>query len=216
MGYVPDNVIEEMRGSHQPAIFMRVDTDPALHLRFGGHDIPTGIDAIDADGTVYLGCRLNGMPTLEILINGTADSVEFSLSGIDVATAQEAIASLPPVRGALVQVGITTLDKYFQPMSSIIPLWYGTASHVRRSSPPVASYQDRTVSLGLVVASGEDGRSRGTQVLWSHAHQQAQYPGDDFFKNMQRLARGVRAVWPNFAVAFIAASALLSQVQFFS
>jgi hypothetical protein len=196
--YVPENVIEEMRGSHQPAIFMRVDTMPPLHLRLGGKDIPIGIDAVDADGTVYLGCRLLGMPTLEILINGTADSVEFSLPGIDQDTAQHAIASIPEVRGALVQVGITTLDKYYQPMSAIIPLWNGTASHLRRASPPVQSNQDRTVTLGLVVASGEDGRSRGTQVLWSHAHQVAEYPGDDFFKNMQRLARGVYAVWPNF------------------
>lgn len=198
MGYVPDAVVEAMRGSHQAAIFVRVDTDPPLHLRLGGHDIPMGIDSIDAEGTVYLGCRLNGIPTLEVLINGTADSVEFSLSGIDIATAQSMVESIPPVRGAAVHVGITTLDQYFQPMSSIIPLWHGTASHLRRASPPAQSNQDRTVQLSLVVAAGEDGRSRGTQVLWSDAHQKALYPTDDFFKNMQRLARGVQAVWPNF------------------
>lgn len=197
MGYVPDNIIEAMRGSHQPALFVRLDTDPPLHLRLGGHDIPMGIDSVDPEGAVYLGCRLQGIPSLEILINGMADSVEFSLSGIDPETAADMAASLPPVRGAAVQVGTTTLDQYYQPMSSIVWLWHGAASHRRRASPPAKSNQSRTVQLGLVVASGENGRSRGTQVLWSHAHQQAEYPGDDFFKNMQRMARGVQAVWPN-------------------
>lgn len=198
MDYVPDSIIEAMRGSHQPALFLRVDTDPPLHLRLGGHDIPMGIDSVDPEGAIYLGCRLQGIPTLEILINGTADSVEFSLSGIDPDTAMSMVESLPPVRGAAVQVGITTLDQYYQPMSSIVWLWHGTASHLRRASPPVKSNQDRTVQLALVVASGEDGRSRGTQVLWSDAHQKSEYPTDDFFKNMQRMARGLQAVWPNF------------------
>ncbi len=32
MGWVPDNVIDELRGSHQLGIFLRIATDPALHM----------------------------------------------------------------------------------------------------------------------------------------------------------------------------------------
>lgn len=136
MEFVPAHIIEEMRGSHQLGIFLRVDTDPALHLWFGINDIPANFDSIDPTGTVYLGGgRLIGVPTLEVLVNGTADSVEFTLSGLDPTTSAKMLDSLPPVRGADVQMGLTTLDRYFQPMSSIIPIWTGTASHTGEVSP---------------------------------------------------------------------------------
>ncbi|MDX0312829.1 hypothetical protein GOC54_17370 [Sinorhizobium meliloti] len=55
MEFIPSNIVEEMRGSHQLGIFLRVDTDPALHLWFGINDIPANFDSIDPTGTVYLG-----------------------------------------------------------------------------------------------------------------------------------------------------------------
>jgi len=84
MGYVPDDVIAAMRGSHSLGIFFRMDTNPALHLWMGINDIPAEFDhAIDLEGTVYLGGgRLGGIPTLEVLINGVADRVEFQMTGI--------------------------------------------------------------------------------------------------------------------------------------
>ncbi len=78
-----------MRGSHQLGLFLRIDTDPGLHIYFGVNDIPLGFDSIDPDGTVYLGGgRLIGIPSLEILVNGTSAAVDFTISGIDPATAR--------------------------------------------------------------------------------------------------------------------------------
>ncbi|MCD7109703.1 hypothetical protein LRX75_11710 [Rhizobium sp. DKSPLA3] len=199
MGWVPDNIIEELRGSHQLGIFMRVGTDPPLHLWFGVNDMPIGFDSIDPTGTVYLGGgRLQGIPTLEILVNGTSDSVEFTVTGIDPETGSKMIDSLPPVRGAEVHMGITTLDQYFQPMSSIIPLWCGTASHVGESRPAVQSGQGSSLTLSLAVASGNETRSRPSRSLWSSAHQKAIYPTDKFCDGTARLARGVQPVWPQY------------------
>lgn len=196
MGWVPDNVIEELRGSHQLGIFLRIDTDPALHMWFGINDIPANFDSIDPDGTVYLGGgRLVGVPTLEVLVNGTADSVEFTLSGIDPGTAAKTIDSLPPIRGASVHMGITTLDQYFQPMSDIIPIWTGTASHVGEQSPAVPSGQSVTLTLSLAVVAGEATRSRPARTLWSSAHQKALSPTDKFCDETARLARGVQPTW---------------------
>ncbi len=199
MGWVPDNVIDELRGSHQLGIFLRIATDPALHMWFGINDIPANFDSIDPDGTVYLGGgRLVGVPTLEVLVNGTADSVEFTLSGIDPSTAAKTIDSLPPVRGASVHMGITTLDQYFQPMSDIIPVWVGTASHVGEQSPATPSGQSVTLTLSLAVVTGDSTRSRGARSLWSSPHQKAFSPTDKFCDGTSRLARGVQPVWPNF------------------
>lgn len=197
MGWIPDNVINELRGSHQLGIFMRVDTDPALHLWFGINDMPIGFDSIDPSGTVYLGGgRLQGIPTLEVLVNGTSDSVEFTVSGIDPETGARMIDSLPAVRGAEVLMGITTLDQYFQPMSDIIPLWPGVASHIGESSPAVQSGQGASLTLSLAVASGNDTRSRPSRSLWSSAHQKAISSTDKFCDGTARLARGVQPPWP--------------------
>ncbi|MDX0930594.1 hypothetical protein U8C37_09400 [Sinorhizobium medicae] len=199
MEFVPSSIVEEMRGSHQLGIFLRVDTDPALHLWFGINDIPANFDSIDPTGTVYLGGgRLIGVPTLEILVNGTADSVEFTLSGLDPTTSAKMLDSLPPVRGAAVQMGLTTLDRYFQPMSSIIPIWTGTASHTGEVSPPVEEGDSPSITLSLAVVTGEATRSRGARSVWSTPHQKAISLTDKFCDGVSRLARGVQPVWPNF------------------
>lgn len=199
VSYVLASVVEELRGSHNLGIFVHIATDPALHIWFGVHDIPASIDAVDPDGTVYLGGgRLIGIPSLEVLVNGTADSVEFTLSGIDPETGGRLYQSIPPVRGCDLYVGITTLDQYYQPMSNIIPIWKGTASHTTRASESDGTSK-RTMTLALTVSSGEPGRSRPSRAVWSHAQHTARYPGDNFCKNTARMARGNQPVWPYYA-----------------
>lgn len=211
MGWVPENVIEALRGSHQLGLFVRVDTDPALRIWFGVNDIPLGFDNIDPDGTVYLGGgRLLGIPSLEVLVNGTSDAVDFTISGIDPATGNTMLSSIPPVRGKRVQIGITTLDQYYQPMSNIIPLWTGTASHPKEGRAPVQEGENPTLALSLAVVAGENMRSRKSSSLWSHAQQievskllragtpDAGLPDDEFCKQTSRLARGVAPIWPRY------------------
>lgn len=199
MAYVPSIVIEEMRGSHQLGLFLLIDTDPALHIYFGVNDIPIGFDSIDPDGTVYLGGgRLIGIPSLEVLVNGTSDAVDFTVSGIDPATGAKMIDSIPPVRGARVQMGLTTLDQYYQPMTKIIPIWTGTASHPKETRPARKEGENATLSLSLAVVAGENTRSRPSRSLWSDAMQKAFAPSDDFCKQTARLSRGIQPVWPNF------------------
>ncbi|MGV1867230.1 MULTISPECIES: hypothetical protein [unclassified Rhizobium] len=199
MGWVADNVIAEMRGSHQLGIFLRLATDPALHLWLGVNDIPAGIDSVDSSGTVYLGGgRLIGVPTLEILVNGTADSVDFTVSGIDPSAGQRMIDSIPAIRGAPVHMGLTTLDQYFQAMSAIIPIWQGSAAYLSEASSSVGGTDNQTLNLSLTVATGESTRSRASRSLWSSAMQKAIVPTDKFCDQTARIARGVQPAWPNY------------------
>lgn len=199
--YVPQAVIEAMRGSHQLGIFLRVDTDPALHLWFGVNDVPIGFDGIDPDGTVYLGGgRLIGVPSLEVLVNGTSDAVDFTVSGIDPATGAKMLESMPPIRGKQVQLGMTTLDQYFQPMSKIVPVWTGIASHPKETMPPRREGEPATLSLSLAVVAGENTRSRASKVTWSDAMQRSKYPTDAFCGNTGALSRGTnQPAWPHFS-----------------
>ncbi|KEA07476.1 hypothetical protein [Rhizobium rhizogenes] len=199
MGWIPDNVINAMRGSHQLGIFLRIDTTPGLHIWFGVNDIPIGFDSIDPDGTVYLGGgRLIGVPTLEVLVNGTSDSVDFTISGIDAHAGATLLSTIPTVRGAAVQMGITTLDDYFQPMSKVIPIWQGTASHVSETGQTAQGEDSPSLTLSLSVVTGEATRSRPSRTLWSSAQQKAISPTDLFCDATARLSRGVIPVWPNY------------------
>lgn len=199
LDFVPQAVIDAMRGSHTLGIFMRIDCDPALHVWMGVNDIPAGFDSIDGDGVVYLGGgRLVEVPTLEVLVNGKADSVEFGISGIDPVTAQRVIDEMPEIRGCDVHIGIMTLDQYYQPMGRIVPLWIGTASHTTDAMPPVNGNGDRTITLSLTVLTGNGTRSRPSLSMWSAPHQKALYPTDKFCDGTARLARGVAPAWPNY------------------
>jgi hypothetical protein len=149
MGYVADNIIQELRGSHMLGVFFRLDTDDPLRLWMGFNDIPEGIENVDPDtNQTYLGgFRLVNVPELEILLNGAADRANFSLSGIDPDTSALADIDFPPVRGKDVHVGITTLDDHYQPMSSIIPLMKGKASFIREQEFPSKGTGNTVVSL---------------------------------------------------------------------
>ncbi|RKD68967.1 hypothetical protein [Rhizobium sp. WW_1] len=198
MGYLPDNIIAAMRQSHALGIFLRVATDPALHVWFGVEDKTARFDSIDPEGTVYIGGGyLIGVPTLEMLINGTADNVDFTLSGITPGLAAKTMDSIPPVRGAAVQVGLMVLDDYYQPLAPVIPIWNGTASHPSEVGQ-AGDNGDTSITLMLSVVAGSVTRSRPALALWSDAQQKARSPTDDFCKQVQRLARGIAPVWPNY------------------
>lgn len=198
MGYVPDIIIQELRsGSHQRAIFFRMDSDPPLRLWLGINDIPQQIPTIDVEEETYIGRGLlHDVPELEVLLNGAADRVNFTLSGIDPDTSALADTEIPPIRGAKVHVGITTLDERYQPMSDIIPMMVGRASFVTEQVEPVKGYETQQITMGLSVGFGPTTRSRRSQALWSHAQHIAIHPTDDFCKNTSRYARGSEAVWP--------------------
>ncbi len=199
MAYVPDNVIEALRGSHQLGLFLRIDTDPALHIWFGVNDVPIGFDSIDPAGIVYMGGgRLIGLPSLEVLVNGTSDAVDFTISGVDPATGSKMLDSIPPVRGKTVQIGLTTLDQYHQPMSSIIPIWSGIASHPKEAGSYGQGDESGTLALSLAVVTGENTRSRPSRSLWSDAMQKSLHPTDRFCEGVARMARGIQPVWPRY------------------
>lgn len=196
MAYVPDAVVERLSYSHLLGIFMLVNSDPALHLYFGANDIPANFDGMDPSGTVYLGGgRLNGIPTLEVLVNGTADSVQFTMSGVDPATGAKVLDELPDVRGADIMIGLTTLDDYYQPMTDPIPIWSGMGSHVSEASGAVGPTEKPSLDLALTAVAGESTRSRAARVLWSPPHQKAISPTDKFCDETARLARGVQPTW---------------------
>lgn len=199
MDWLPDDLIEAFRGSHELGIFVRFEFDEPLAMWFGINDIEAKITSVDSTLQEYIGGgQLLGIPELEVLINGTADRVEFTLSGTDPVSVAQLEIPQAEVRGKPVHVAITALDEYYQPIVDPVPVWSGRASFVAESSPPVSGTQNPSVTLALSVGSGDTMRERASASLWSDAQQQAIYPGDKFCAGTARLARGALPVWPTF------------------
>lgn len=200
MARVPDIVCEAMRRSHLLGIFLHISTIPPTRVWFGVNDIPAGIEGVDptTQETYIGGGWLREIPNLEIVLNGRAERADFLLSGIKPGdTAQVDFDDLTAsIRGKKFRIGITTLDNYYQPMSSIIPLISGTVSHPTESSPTVSGRESPSVTLGLSVGFGSTTRDRASQVLWSTPHHKAKFPTDRFCDQTSRLERGANPSWP--------------------
>lgn len=197
--YVPDAVVSALRGSHNLGVFMRMDTDPVCAVWLGVNDIPAKMQSIDVGSITYLGGgRLQNVPDFDVLMNGTADRIEITMSGVD--PAQLAVYDVDDwdVRGEPVHIGVTALDQDFQPLSDIIPLWEGIASFVDEQSSPATGTDGFSVTLSLSVGTGLVTRSYPSASLWSDAQQQALFPGDRGCENTARLARGAYPTWPRF------------------
>lgn len=196
-------VAASFRGSHNLGIFFRLGTDPALHLWFGVNDVPIGIPSLDPEGTVYLGGgRFIAVPELEVLINGQAGRVEFTLSSAVPEFASFLLdldTDAPPVQGAPVHVGIAALDDRWQPKTPAIPLWRGEADYwsVRQDPvPDAASMPMRT--LALSVGTGNTARKRPRRIAWTHAMQQSISATDRFCDRVSRYTRQYVVTWPRF------------------
>lgn len=199
MDWLPDAVIEAMRGSHQLAVFFRLDIAPPLRLWMGVNDVPARVQSVDGSGAVYLGAgRLIGIPELEVLINGVADRIDFTLSGVTPDQAQELDLRAVDIRGKDIHVALTVLDDHYQPVVDPIPVWTGRASFVAENVAPVTGTQSPTIALALSAGAGVPSRERVSASLWSDAQQKALYPGDLFCGGTARLARGVSPSWPRF------------------
>ncbi|MFB2553994.1 hypothetical protein [Ensifer soli] len=202
--YISDAVCNRLSQSGPIGFFIRVAPEGVEPLRIwtGAGDIPARFDAVDPSGTVYYGAgRLNGLPTLAVMVNGGSDAVDFTLSGIDPQTARTTLSSIPPVNGAPVTVGLSVFDNYYQPLTEPIPIWTGTAARLGESSPVVTGDQPITLALSLSVVAGENMRARASRAVWSSAHQKSLYltsSDDRFCDNTALLARGVQPVWPNY------------------
>ena len=200
MGYVDDATIAAFRGNFNLGIFFRLGTDPALRLAFGVNDVPIVIPSLDPPGTVYRGCgALLGIPDLETLINSLADTVSFTLDGLDPQAVAFMFDSAPEVLGASVTVGIAPLDARWQPLSPIVPLWTGTADFVAEDlKVETDPTKPQTQSITLTASTGDQSRQFQNLLTYSDLTQKTLHPGDQFCSRTVRYTQTSLVTWPRF------------------
>lgn len=179
---------------YRESYIFRIETDTPAMFWTGHGDLLVPADGLvlDAPEIALGGGGLIDLPDLEQLLNGVAQRLEITLSGVTPAAlvyAQEESAQVP---GAAVWIGRLEFDENWQAIGSVSWEWQGegrSLSVVRtEGSPP-----SRNVILR--VASGDTTRSRAPVSYFTDADQRRKHPTDAFFSHVGRINAGTSRRW---------------------
>lgn len=202
MGFLPDSLIAAFQGAYNLGVFFRLGTTPTLNYWFGVSDVQAAIPDVDAAGTIYRGggMLLDVPDAIEMLINGTADTVQFGLDGVNPALAAELLPSAPPVVGARASIALTPLDSRWQLLSAPWEAWVGHADYWAQEMPAQSDVtKPRTLSLMLSCASGDAARGIPDLTTWTDQQQRQLSATDAFCERVQIYYQGRQVSWPKFS-----------------
>lgn len=183
------------------AIFFRLDSVPVVRLWLGFGNIVPGADVFAEDGAVYRGLgELRTVPNFNQLLNGVAERVEFTISGVSgeilqIAQGDDAEA----IQRKNVAVGYGFMDARWQMLGSV----HWSARYIadllaidqQAVSDPAAPIV-RTITLSC--GTRFTGRRRPSFSYFSDQDQQARFPGDLFCIRTPEYAHGFNKQWPLF------------------
>jgi hypothetical protein len=187
-------------GNPRIGIFFRLgitmaDGEP-FRMWLGIGDCEAGIDAEDGDGAIYKGMgEMLNVPAFQQLINGVAERVSFSLSGVPPRAVELASAEADDVRGVALNIGLAVFDQDWQIVES--PIWlkrfvvdFLTLQREQQGTDP-AIY-----TLALSARSIFTGRRRPGLSFFTDEEQQRRSPGDRFCEHARRYAQLEAKAWP--------------------
>lgn len=189
-------------GAYRIAIFFRLDVVPPVRLWLGIGAIEPGANTFDYAGATYYGFgELADVPSVNQLINGRAERVEFTLSGVSGKMLQIASGGdADQVKGVDVVTGFAL----------IAPDWQSLLGPVKWCAAYVADYLalDQTVTddpaipisrtIRLSCGSLMTGRRRPGLAYFTDQDQRARFPGDRFCERTPLYASGFNKAWPTF------------------
>lgn len=173
------------------AYLFRLECDPPAYMWSGVGDLVVPADAIVPTTTTYLGGgQWIDLPEIQQLINGTADRVEFTASGVDQETIRLALEDRASVGGALVRIGAVPMDANWQVAGPVDWEWEGVADVVTVDSAANGVEGGRIRSVTLSVGSSDTARSRSQLTFFTDADQRRRSPTDAIFSHVARISAG--------------------------
>ena len=201
MGYFPDATVAAFRGTYNLGLFFRLDTSPGLHLWFGVSDVPAAIPSLDVAGQVYNGGGwIADIPdALEVLINGTSERADWTLSGIPAALTANLANDAPSVVGARCDLAIAPLDERWQLIAQPQSMWVGTADFWAEEQPPQMDVsKPKMRRLTLSTMTGDASRALPYFATWTDRDQRNLSLTDAFCARVTRYYPGQIIRWPRF------------------
>jgi hypothetical protein len=166
----------------------RIASDPVARVWGGLTDLIIPADTVETAPALYLGGgELVDVPDLQMLLNGTAQRLDITISGVSpqaLSLAQEDAAS---VDGALVHIGKVYFDDALQ-IDSVEWLAVLFAGPLTVASEPSATGRSRSISLSIGTDFTQ--RSKAPLGYFTDADQRRRAPDDRIFDHVAGITSG--------------------------
>ena len=174
---------------YRESIVARIDCDPPCLLWSGVGPLPLPADAVLPEDAIALGgSELINVPDFQTLINGTAERLDFTVSGVSEETVRLALEDAPSVRGARVDIGIVQFDEAWQ-VEAVE--WEGVFEARALSVTRPVSQDKPQRSITLTIAQGDTTRARAPFSFFTDADQRRRSPDDAVFSHVASISAGV-------------------------
>lgn len=205
----------------QKALFIRATTtEGVLRIWFGVAPFvaPPLLDLVyDPGGASYNGCgEMMSAPIFQQIMNGSAERLEFMLSGTSPTVAALATAEADTVKRQPVAMGLGLMGPDWQMLGNIHWCWRGVADFVEVEISGASAVDQQTTNMvKMSVASSMTGRRRGGRSYWTDTDFRQDHPGDRICERTLRYSNQIQKEWPRWALllgALLPASDWLMQV----
>lgn len=170
------------------SFLLRIGSDPPARVWSGVGDLEIPADAVESSPATYSGAgEMLNAPDFQQLINGVAERLDFTVSGVTQETVKLAIEEAASVKGARIHLGTCRFDDDWQ----LIEVEWET---VLRADKITISGQaqdgGRTRTIGLSAGTDDTDRSRSPNAFWTDADQKRRSPTDLFFSHVAGISGG--------------------------
>ncbi|AIT81593.1 hypothetical protein [Novosphingobium pentaromativorans] len=176
--------------SYRESVVVRIDCDPPALLWSGiGNLLMPADDVIPADAIALGGGELVSVPDFQQLIGGTAERLDFTVSGVSDETVRFAIDDAATVRGARVDIGTIRFDNDWQ-LASVTWEQVFEARSLSVSRPQSDSSGNLTRSITLTIVQGSTTRSRAKIAFFTDSDQRRRSSDDAIFSHVGGITLG--------------------------
>lgn len=181
-----------MAGYRESYVF-RIETDDPATFWSGDGNLFLPADSVLPSDTIIPGAgELVNIPDLETLINGKAQRLDVTLSGVSVDTILLATEEAAQIPGAPVWIGRIEFNQAWQ-VTGVEWEWSGEGRSLSVSSQDNAG--GRTRSITLAVAAGDTRRRRAPNAFFTDADQRRDFPTDTMFSHVAGISAGTTRRW---------------------
>lgn len=170
------------------SIGIRIACDPPARVWSGVGDLLVPADIVETVPAIYMGGgELVNAPDFQQAINGVAERLTLTVSGVSAESVRLALEDAPSVKGAKVHIVRFGFDGAWQ----LNEVEY--ESVFRADSLTTASQQQgdgRTRSITLSIGSENTDRSRAPVAFWTDSDQRRRSPTDRFFDHIAGINSG--------------------------
>jgi hypothetical protein len=163
---------------------LRIASDPVARVWSGHGDLVIPADIVESAQATYLGAgELLNAPDFQHLINGTAQRLEFRLSGVSSRMLALAVEDAPSVKHAAVHIGRAD----FGPDWQLVGVEWEA---VFRADSLSVVREEATRTIILSIGSEDTGRSRAPNAFFTDADQRQRSSTDAIFSNVGKIYSG--------------------------